>query len=121
MILIDGEEYNATVEMLTRKAEFLDKYAQRTEDGVLQREIIGVYFNYQLTFGYAPPDEYQRLWDKLTEPEEFHTVTVPSPDGDYTFQAYFASVADEMIKKYKGRNYFQNLTVEFIAQSPARS
>ena len=69
MILIDGEEYNATVETLTRKAEFLDKYAQRTEDGVLQREIIGVYFNYQLTFGYAPPDEYQRLWDKLTEKE----------------------------------------------------
>ena len=121
MLIIDNESYNIPILSLKRTADFLDKYANRTEDGVLHRELIGVYFNYQLQLGaITDPDEYARLWDKLTEPEEFHTVTVPNESGDYTFQAYFSNVADEMRTRHNGKNYFEGLTVNFIAQSPAR-
>lgn len=122
MIKIDGETFNVPVLELTRKAEFLDKFANRTENGSLQRELIGVYFNYQLKLGIAKEaNEYQKLWDKLTEPTEFHTVTVPSETGDYTFTAYFSNVGDKLLMKRSERNYWQDLTVNFIAQSPARS
>lgn len=122
MIKIDGMPFNVPVLELTRKADFLDKFAKRTDDGVMQRELIGVYFNYQLRLGIADDaNEYQRLWDKLTEPIEFHTVTVPGTDGNYTFKAYFSNVGDKLLMKRIERNYWQDLTVNFIAQMPARS
>ncbi len=51
MIKIDGTEYNVPVISIKRTADFLDKFATRTESGDLQRELIGVYFNYQPQFG----------------------------------------------------------------------
>jgi hypothetical protein len=122
MITIDGEDYNIPVVSLKRKAEFLDKYANRTEDGNLARALIGVYFNYQLQLGSTTDTaEYARLWDKLTEPVEFHTVTVPDESGDYTFTGYFSNVGDEMRKQTAEKNYWKNLTVNFIAKAPART
>ncbi len=123
MIKIDGLEFDVPVIELSRKADFLDKFAKRTDDGGLQRELIGVYFNYQLKFGYVKNDtqavEYQRLWNKLTEPVEFHTVTVLDEKGEYTFKAYFSNISDR--KKTVYQNYWQDLTVNFTAQVPARS
>ena len=121
MLYIDGIGYKIDVLSVKRTADFLDKYAERTENGDLERELIGVYFNYKLTI--APGidrAEYSRLWDKLTEPVEFHEVTVPDEDGDYTFTAYFSNVADELLRKVAEKNYWKNLTVNFIAKKPAR-
>lgn len=121
MIRIDGKNYNIPVIGIKRTADFLDKFATRTENGDLQRELIGVYFNYQLQFGSTVDmDEYSELWSKLTEAEEFHTVTVPDESGDYTFTAYFAGVGDELRKQTAAKNYWKNLSVNFIAKSPAR-
>lgn len=120
MIEIDGIKYDVPVTGIKRTADFLDKFATRTESGDLQRELIGVYFNYQLQFGSTiDTEEYAKLWNKLTEAEEFHTVTVPDESGDYTFTAYFAGVGDELRKKTAAKNYWRNLTVNFIAKSPA--
>ena len=122
MLIIDGERFDVEVEKLTRKADFLDKYAERTEDGDLKRELIGVYFNYTLQlFAGSRTSEYSRLWDKLTEPVEFHEVTVPDSDGDYTFTAYFSGVGDTLLLQRAARNYGTDLTVTFTAKSPART
>ena len=122
-LVIDGVTYNVPVLSIARRADFLDKYAERTEDGVLHRELIGVYFNYQLKLGSsAPPTEYAALWVKLTEPTEFHTVVVPDEDGDFTFTAYFANISDELRKdKGAAQKFWKNLTVNFIAKEPART
>ena len=121
MMYIDGIGYKIDVLSVKRTADFLDKYAERTENGDLERELIGVYFNYKLQLGPGiDRTEYARLWDKLTEPVEFHEVTVPDEDGDYTFTAYFSNVADELLRKVAEKNYWKNLTVNFIAKKPAR-
>jgi hypothetical protein len=118
-IIIDSVTYDIPVVSIVRRADFLDKFAERTEDGVLHRELIGVYFNYQISFGRTTnTTEYAALWNKLTEVEEFHTVTVPDESGDYTFTAYFANVGDELRKTRTAANFWQNLTVNFIAKSP---
>lgn len=122
MIAIDGEQFKIDVLSVKRSADFLDKYAERLANGKLKRELIGVYFNYKLQFGPGlDREEYARLWDKLTEPVEFHEVTVPDEDGDYTFTAYFSNVGDELLRKKAEKNYWKNLTVNFIAQKPART
>lgn len=119
-VIIDSITYNIPVISITRKAEFLDKSAERTEDGILHRQLIGVYFNYQLQFGSTTDTtEYAALWAKLTEATGFHTVTVPDESGNYTFTAYFSNVADKVRKIQGSKNYFNGLTVNFIAQSPA--
>ncbi len=122
MIKIDGITFDIPVIELSRKADFLDKFAKRTDDGGLQRKLIGVYFNYQIKFDSVKNDtqatEYKRLWNKLTEPVEFHTVTVFDENGEYTFKAYFSNVGDR--KRNVNKNYWQDLTVNFTAQVPAR-
>lgn len=121
MLYIDGIGYKIDVLSVKRTADFLDKYAERTENGDLEHELIGVYFNYKLQLGPGVDRaEYARMWDKLTEPVEFHEVTVPDEDGDYTFTAYFSNVADELLRKVAEKNYWKNLTVNFIAKKPAR-
>ena len=121
IVVLDGITYDVDVISIDRTADMLDKYANRTEDGELHRELIGVYFNYQLKFGPGVNiDEYNRLWEKLTEAVAFHTVTVPYGNGSYTFVAYFASVKDQLMLKERQDNFFNNLSVNFIARSPAR-
>lgn len=121
-ITIDGTFFDIPMISLKRRAEFLDKYAKRTNDGILKRELIGVYFNYTLAVGMMDNMTlYNELWDKLTEPTEFHTVTLPSSAGNYTFVAYITNVADDAFKLVNGKNYFSGLTCEFIAKEPARS
>jgi hypothetical protein len=122
-VKIDGTTYNVPVKKLGRKADFLDKYAERTEDGALKRELIGVYFNYSLEFAFTTDmTEYNRLWEKLTEPEEFHTVTVPTGNTTTTFTAYFSKISDQLVREdSNGVNYWQGLKVNFIAKVPART
>lgn len=121
MIIIDGIRYHVPVTSIKRKAEFLDKHTNRNENGDLLRELIGVYFNYQITFGNTTDTaEYAKLWQKLTEPVEFHNVTVPDESGDYTFMAHFSNIGDEVRKVQNAKNFFKSLTANFTAKSPAR-
>jgi len=121
-LVLDGVTYDIGIISLARKADILDKMAERTNDGVLHREIIGVYYNYQLKLGSSKYcSNYAVLWQKLSEPVEFHTVTVPDEDGMYTFIAYFAGIGDTLEKQNDGSHHWKGLTVNFIAQSPART
>ena len=92
-IRIDGIYFDVPLVSIKRTADFLDKYAERTEDGDLKRELIGVYFNYQMSFGTIDNDElYEKLWDKLTEPVEFHDFSLPTVKGAYSFRGYVSGV-----------------------------
>ena len=113
-LTIDGEIYNIKVKTgVDRNADFLDKYAERTDDGDLKRELIGVYISYnnikfekQTDANYS---EYNRLYNKLIQEEEFHTIIIA---GD-TFTAYFSNVRDTMYAYKNGRPYYKNLQVNF--------
>ncbi len=94
-LTIDNEIYNIKVFTgIKRSADFLDKYANRVESGDLKRELIGVYFNYKdIKFEKQKDsnyDEYKRLYNKLTEPEEFHDINI----AGFEFRAYFSNVSD---------------------------
>jgi hypothetical protein len=121
MITIDGTEYDVPVIEMRRKAAVLDKYAERTIDGVLHREIIGVYYNYYLRFGTTTDaEEYSALWYALTSPEEFHTIKLEDEDGFHEFEAYISGVEDQFSNVKGTRRYIKNLVANFIAQEPAR-
>lgn len=121
-IIIDGQQYNIDVYIgIKETADFLDKYANRTDDGDLQRELIGVYFNYS-DIKFEPQtdnnyDEFERLWNKLTEAEEFHTVKI----ANLEFKAYFNNVSRVIYDFRNNKAYKKDMTVNFTAKKPARS
>lgn len=120
-VVIDGETFNVPVLSIERDANFLDKFAERTNDGKLHRELIGVFISYKLKFGKASMTDYAALWEKLTEPVEFHTVIVPDEDGNFVFSAYFSNIKDRLYKLKEEQRFWRDLTVNFIAKEPART
>lgn len=123
MVTVDGVDYNAAVINLKRSADFLDSYAERTMDGILHRELIGVYFNYELDIGFSQWDRksYDAFYDKITEKREFHEVKLPFGRNYYhTFTAYVSGVSDKLFKDDDGNFFWKGLKVKFIAKSPAR-
>lgn len=119
-ISIDGQYFDVPLISIKRTADFLDKFAERTEDGDLKRELIGVYFNYQMSFGIIDNDAlYGALWDKLTEPVEFHDFTLPGTNGTYSFRGYVSGVSDEVERILSDTTKFKGLQCKYVAKAPA--
>jgi len=123
IITIDGVAYDVPiVGEIERTFETLDKYAERTVDGKLHRELIGVYVKYKVTFGKSGsnPTAYAQLVDKLTFPTEFHTVILPTESGAVTFVGYFAGVRDAIYRVKGTERYAKGLSVTIIPRDPTR-
>ncbi len=123
LLSIDGEKFGVMLIKLSRSASIYDKYARRTIDGNLQREIIGCYVNYELEFAYNDdPIRYDKLWKKLIEPVPFHDIILPKNIG-YTqsFKAYIAEVKDNIEYANPQNIYerrFNGLSCSFVSKRP---
>lgn len=119
ILTIDGTAYPVNIVSLTESSEFANKYALRTEDWDLRRELSGIFFNFELTLGeIQDPDTAAALWDKLHEMEEFHTFRLPHNDGFITFQGYISGVSRPLKRRKGGVNYWGGYSVKFIAKKP---
>lgn len=117
-IIIDGVEYDVAITECKRKADILDKYAERTEDGNLHREVIGTYHNFTLNLFTNDKALYNKLFDVLSAPVAKHSVTMPT-DG-VTFDGYFASVQDEVVRIEKDGTKYKGLSCNLVAVYPRR-
>lgn len=122
IITIDGIDYSIGVVKISRKANVFDKYAKRTVDGDLHREIIGVYYNYEIEFGsFWDMEQYDKLYDKLTEPQEFHIISIPTNKGIRTFKGYIAEVEDQIEYVSNNNRKITGLKCSFISKVPSRT
>lgn len=119
-LIIDSVEYNVPIIELKRKADVLDKTANRSEDGTLHREVIGTYHNYQMKIGRVRDKElYNTLFDVLAEPVPSHTIELPN--DHVAFEAYVSSVQDEIVHVYEDEGAtYKNLTCNITAMIPRR-
>lgn len=119
-IIIDGVSYNVPIIELKRKADILDKYAYRTEDGILHREVIGTYYNYSLKIGVVNDAElYNTLFEVLSAPVASHNVTLPN-DG-VSFAGYFSSVQDDVRRLTETGAVYRGLSCNLTAMKPRRT
>jgi len=118
MIVIDNIDYDIPIVSLSGKADMLDKYAERTVDGVLHRELIGVYDNYEIQFAasYRNSQVYSDLWFKLTEPVRWHTVKFPTIFGEREIEGYFANTRHEVSKQKDGVTHWKGLSTSFVSR-----
>lgn len=124
MIILDGESYNLCWVSLSRNFNLQDKYLEPTADGDYKRELVGVYYAYTLNFGAGiglDSVEYQRFWMALSQHKDFHEITLPRGNEEYTFRIYVTEGSDVLINKLNGYNVFANLSITFYSKSLERS
>lgn len=118
-LIIDGVEYKVHIAEIKRRADILDKFAYRSEDGNLHREVIGTYHNYDLQIGTEHNKAlYNRLFDVLSEPTAYHEVSLPH-DG-VTYKAYCSSVQDVVLRVEDDGTLYKGLSCKFTAIEPRR-
>ena len=119
-IIIDNVEYKVPIVELQRKGDILDLTANRTEDGVLHREVIGTYYNYTLNIGIVnDPDLYNTLWEVLTAPVASHWVELPH--DHVRFEGYFGSCKDNIQMITDDGIRAKGLSFNLVATRPARN
>lgn len=117
-IIIDGVEYPVAITELKRKADILDKYANRSEDGVLHREVIGTYHNYTLKIYCEDMDTYNTLFDVISAPVASHIVELPH--DNYSFEAYFSSIEDSIKTITDDGTIYTGLSCRLTSTNPRR-
>ena len=121
LIKIDGKDYDVINSELTRSFQVLDgENAGRTLDGEMHRDVIGTYYNYTWKLEPKNIEDYSELYDVLSSPDDYHTITIPYNQSTKTFKAYVTNGQDQLRRQEDGVNYWTGLSINFIAISPNR-
>lgn len=122
-LIIDGTAYNIPMVSISRNMDFLEKYAQRTEDGDIKLETIGLYKNYTINIGVIEDyDLYDALIDQITDcTNRFHTVVLPDATKDFSFCGYFSSISDQVEKILDEGTRFTGLTWTMTSKKPSKT
>jgi hypothetical protein len=120
-VIIDNTRYDVHIVNDEQAADVLDKYAERTNDGVLHHEVLGTYYNFEIEFEpIQDPELHERFYNDLTAPKNVRTVTIPGLFTTYTFDCYIRVDKVKMVRHKLTGNLYEGLKVSFIAIGPAR-
>lgn len=119
-LIIDGIAYSIPFVSISRNMDFLEKYAERTEDGDIKIETIGLYKNYTITIGTIDdPATYDKLIEHITDcKNRFHKVILPDASKQFEFYGYFSSIADEVEKVLDTGAQYTGLTWNMVSKKP---
>ena len=122
-LIIDGIKYNIPLASVKRTMDFLEKYAERTEDGDLKIETIGVYKNYDICIGVINDSNlYDKLIEHITDcGNRFHKVVLPDASKNFEFYGYFSSIKDEVQKILDSGAEYKGLTWKMTSKKPTKT
>lgn len=91
-VILDGVTYNlrVTFETLRRSFRISDgDNAGNMLSGYYQRDVIGTYYDYEMTVEADPndPTTYDNFYEAITAPVDSHEITLPYGQGTITFNA----------------------------------
>lgn len=122
---VDGISYDVFVPVggLKRSFKVLDgPNAGRLLNATMTRDVLGTFYNYNLQIRRSNSDlsSYDDLYEVLSSPEDYHTVTFPYGQETLTFDAYVTDGEDQLSRKSKSGQYWDGLSINFIAMEPYR-
>lgn len=122
-LVIDGITYNIPMVSIKRQIDFLEKYAERVEDGDIRIETIGVYKNYTIEIGLIDdPVTYDALIEHITNCENrFHYVSLPDASKQFDFYGYFSSINDEVEKVLNTGATYKGLSWKMTSKKPYKT
>ena len=122
-LIIDGIHYNIPFVSIKRTMDFLEKYAERTEDGDIKIETIGLYKNYKISIGEIDdPVMYDALIEHITDcTNRFHTVVLPDASKNFEFYGYFSSIEDEIEHILTDHTKYKGLSWKMTSKKPSKT
>lgn len=123
-ITVDSVTYNVKVvyESISRAFELVEGANTGTAiNGRTIRDILGTKYSYSLSVEPDPahPTDYDAFYQKITEPVDSHTVTMPYGQTTITFSAMVESGTDTY-RGIIGAKRWSGLSVRFTAITPQR-
>lgn len=123
-ITIDGMFFqHIHVTSIKRNFQVLDgDNAGRVMTGRMNRDIIGTFYNYsfEIDSSDSDPAEYDRFYEIISAPVDYHNIVVPYGQSTLSFRAYVAQGSDELDYMDKA-NRWEKLSINFIAMEPQRT
>jgi len=122
MIRIDGNYFGVGIIKVTRKASLNKENHGTTLDGRKHYDALGTYYDYDVTFDTKAINitEYDRLYEVLTQPVEYHLVTMPYGQTEITFKATIKASNDSIIQNYTNFRRWNGLKITFEAIEPQK-
>ena len=124
-ITVDGQNYNVRLnyETLERSFSLVEGNNSGTAlTGKTIRDILGTAYSYTLGIEPNPAnaEEYDRLYDVLSAPQETHVVSLPYGQTTIEFACMITGGKDTYLGKLGGKERWSRLTINFIAIQPQR-
>lgn len=119
--LMDGMAYNIHVTKLTRKFSVLDSESSgRTQDGQMYRDVIGTYYNYEMTVQQNGMDaaSLDAFWDAISQPVVSHVCVFPYGQQTLTQKMYVTGGEQDIRLMTQQKNHWGEINVSFIAMDP---
>lgn len=121
---IDGRSYNVIVPVggIQRSFEVYSSRQDQTINGKRVYNTVGTYYGYTITIDTSntTEDEYDRLFDVISSPEEWHDFEMPYGQDVLTFRGHVESGGDTMYTKRGGVTGWGDLQFVVIATRPQR-
>lgn len=125
MFKVDGIEFaKAVVDKPERSFQIMDgeNAGRQIITYKMERDIIGTFYNYTMNIDsrFMTPEEYDELYDLLSAPVPSHIIEIPYGQTIWVYEAYVTSGKDKLSKIENGRNFWEGLTINFVAMEPQR-
>ena len=122
LVTIDDNNFDVGIVKITRKATQLRESIGTTLDFRKHYDVKGTYYDYEVQFNLKGMNvaDYDALYELLTSPVEYHTVTLPYNQSTITFIANVKSVDDSLVRKFNQLKRWSGFRVTFEALEPQK-
>ncbi len=119
---VDGEDFNVGIVSVKRKPRKDSITLGTTLDGTIHKQGVGTYFDYEIVVATKKMNvnEYDRLYEVLSDPVAEHTVTFPYGQEDITILCDISLSDDSVIKDFNNFRRWSSLTITFNALQPSK-
>lgn len=124
-LIVDGKTYRVRIvyNTLVRAFELIEgSNAGNMMSGRHERDLSGTGFSYQMQIDPDPdyPEDYDELFDLLSDPVNSHAVTVPYGQGTLTYDAEIINGRDVYEGTLSGIEQWKGMTINFRYISPQK-
>ena len=122
MITIDGQSFRVGIIKIPRKSSLNREDHGTTLDGRKHYDALRTYFDYDVTIDTKAINihEYDRLYEVITQPVEYHMVTMPYGQDEISFKASIKTSNDSVIANYTNFRKWNGLKITFEAIEPQK-
>lgn len=119
--MMDGKTYNVQVMSLKRLFDIKEAIqAKYTQGGGIYRDLVGTYYNYQITVREKNGDReaLDAFWDDISKPVASHDCVFPYNQTVLSQKMYVKNGSQDISRLYEDGAVWKDITIQFFAKAP---